>query len=317
MLKKISSLKLLGILMALVLIYLASNYFSRGSRSESLRSELVTIDTSQISKILISSPNENLELHRIDSSWVLKLENGKEVPALRDKVTNTLSSLLSIQPERMVTRDQAKWKDYQVDSTGTRIQVFENDLNTLDLVVGRFGMAGQRQFYSFVRLSEDTEVYTADNFMGLSGGNQSSSYRNQDIIKTEPDSIIAIQFSYPADSSFQLSRYDSSWLVNQTIQTDSAAVASYLLDLRSVTSKQFADHVDPSTLNNELFKLRIDSKSELPLTVKAFKGLGADQLFYQSSLNTSYFQDTTLLDQLFKGVGHFKTGGNTLSGQTP
>jgi len=306
MLKKISSLKLLGILIVLTLVYFASNYFSKGSRSASLRSELVSIDTAKVSKILISGPEEHLELIKTNSDWVLNLANDKQVTALPDKVKNTLSSLLSIKPGRMATKDRAKWKDYQVDSTGTRVQIFEGEQNTLDLVVGRFGMVGQRQFHSFVRLFEDTEVYTADNFMGLSGGSQSSSYRDQNLLKIEPDSITNINFQYPGDSSFQLVRQDSLWLINQAQKADSAALASYLVGLRSVTSDQFADLVDPASLNDAISELTIDSKTEGPVTIKAFSLPGQYELIYHSSLNPdAYFQDTTLATKLLRGMEHF------------
>lgn len=308
MLKKISSLKLLGILGVLILVYLASNYFSKGNRSESLRSELVAIDTAKVTKILISGPQEHLELVRTNSEWTLNLPNDKQVTALPNKVKTTLSSLLSIKPGRMATKDRAKWKDYQVDSTGTRVQIFEGEQNTLDLVVGRFGMAGQRQFYSFVRLFEDNEVYTADNFMGLSGGNQSSSYRDQIVLKLETDSVTSINFTYPSDSSFQLINYDSLWLVDQKQPADSAGLASYFVGLRNVTSDKFNDEVDPTRMDKAIFELNFDSKTEGSITIQAYLMPEQDQLVYHSSLNPdAYFQDTTLVGKLFKGMGHFVT----------
>ncbi|MGI9542318.1 MAG: DUF4340 domain-containing protein, partial [Cyclobacteriaceae bacterium] len=194
---------------------------------------------------------------------------------------------------------------YQVDSTGTRIQIFEGDQNTLDLVVGRFGMAGQRQFYSFVRLFEDTEVYTADNFMGLSGGNQSSSYRDQSVLKLETDSITSINFTYPSDSSFQLLRQDSLWLVNRSQPADSAAIASYLVGLRNVTSDKFNDEVDPTSMS-KVFELEIDSENEGLVTIQGSLLANHDEMIYHSSLNPdAYFQDTTLTDKLFRGMEDF------------
>ena len=173
MLKNISSIKMIGILAVLVLVYLGFEFFGGKSRSKSFKTELVEIDTAKVSKLVIEAKGESLELIKENNTWKVSIGNGKYAEAQKSNVKSTLNSLLTIKPSRIVAKDSEKWKDYQVDSAGTRVQVFEGSKNTLDLVIGRFGFnqqamqqqqqmmmggRGMQQFFSYVRLQNEDEV---------------------------------------------------------------------------------------------------------------------------------------------------------------
>ena len=55
MLKNISSLKMIGILAVLVLVYLGFQFFGGKSRSKSFKAEIVEIDTAKVTKMVIES----------------------------------------------------------------------------------------------------------------------------------------------------------------------------------------------------------------------------------------------------------------------
>ena len=202
MLKNISSIKMIGILAVLVLVYLGFEFFGGKSRSKSFKTELVEIDTAKVSKLIIESRGESLELIKENNAWKVSVGDGKYAEAQKSNVKSTLNSLLTIKPSRIVAKDSEKWKDYQVDSAGTRVQVFEGSKNTLDLVIGRFGfnqqamqqqqmMGGQgmQQFFSYIRLQNEEEVYVADNFMGMSINSDASGYRNKQLLSLTTDDI--------------------------------------------------------------------------------------------------------------------------------
>ena len=79
-----------------------------------------------------------------------------------------LSTLTTIEPSRIASRSDSKWKDYAVDSAGTRVKVYQGSELVTDIVLGRFGVEGQRSFYTYVRLSEDEDTYVANDFMKMS-----------------------------------------------------------------------------------------------------------------------------------------------------
>lgn len=315
MLKNISSIKLLGILSTLVLVYLAVQFFGGKSRSKSFKSELVEIDTAKVSKIIIQSKGENLELIKESNAWKVSIGQGKFVEAQTNSVKSTLSSLLSIKPSRISTKDPEKWKDYQVDSAGTHVQVYEGGKITLDLLIGRFGFnqqamqqqqqmmmggRGMQQFFSYVRLNNENEVYVADNFMGMSINADASSYRDKKLLSLDTESITEIQFHYPGDSSFVINKIDSVWSINE-IQPDSAAIASYLSEIRYINNSNFVDDVPGSALVSPTISMNIKQNGKAEVIVKAFQHPVHKWIINSSENPMSYFADSELENKLFIG----------------
>lgn len=300
MIKNISSIKLLGILAILVGIYLVIEFFGGRTRSKSFRSELVEIDTSKVTKVLIDSKGSTLELNKEGSQWKVGLGEGKYANAQNSSVKNSLNSLMGVKPSRIAAKDPVKWKDFQVDSAGTRVQVFEGDQAALDLVIGRFGVQGQRSFYTFVRLYEENEVYAADNFMGISFGTEPSDYRNKQVISLTKDSIAEIRFQYPADSSFTMIRTDSKWVVNDQT-TDSTATASYLSDISYVNNSNFVDEVTPASLVSPTMSAVFVLNNNMETTIKAFQHPVHQWIIQSSSNPENYYSGSELFNELFVG----------------
>ena len=315
MLKNISSIKLIGILAALVLVYVGIKFFGGKSRSKSFKAELVEIDTAKVTKVLINAKGENLELLKENNAWKVSIGDGKYAVAEKSSVKSTLNSLLSIKPSRIAAKNQDKWKEYQVDSAGTRVQVFEGNNSTLDLVIGRFGFnqqamqqqqqmmmggRGGQQFFSYVRLQDENEVYVADNFMGMSISSEASGYRNKRILSLTTDSISQIQFNYPADSGFVLSKIDSVWSIFGN-QPDSTAVADYLSDIRYLSNSTFVDDVPASALVSPTVSLNISQNGKPDIMVKAFQHPVHKWIVNSTENPLSYFADEELVEKLFVG----------------
>lgn len=311
MLKNISSIKLIGVLVLLVLIYFGIQFFGGKSRSKSFKAEIIEIDTAKVTKVVIDAKGENLELVKENNAWKVSIGEGKYAAAQKGSVKGTLNSLLTIKPSRIAARDPEKWKEYQVDSAGTRVQVFEGSKNTLDLVIGRFGFnqqamqqqqmmggRGMQQFYSYVRLHNEDEVYVAENFMGMSVNANSADYRNKQLLSLTTDSIASIQFNYPADSAFVLARANSTWTIFGN-QADSASVAKYLSGIRYVNSSGFVDDVPPTALVSPAVSMKIQQNGKADIEVKAFQHPIHKWIVQSSENPASYFADEKLADMLF------------------
>lgn len=296
--KKISNTKLIGGLAALCLIYFVVDFSGGRKKSKSLRSELVTIDTAQVSRILVEAPNKSVQLEKVSGEWELQLDNGKKVVASASAVDNALYALLSIKPSRMASKSRDKWKDYQVDSTGTRVKVYEGSDNTLDLVIGRFGMEGQRAYHTFVRLFEDNEVYVAKNFMGFSVSSDPSAYRDQVLARIKKDSIASITFNYPMDSSYRLERIDEVWQANGS-PVDSASIAKYLGGLGYISGKEFMD--DEKLLTVPVMSASIDMNNGQTILFDAYRHED-EWVFHSSDNEYGYFKDTAIEEKVFIGL---------------
>lgn len=324
MLKNISSIKLIGILSALILVYLGFEFFGGKSRSSSFKTEIVEIDTAKVSKVIIEANGEHLELIKENDAWKVSIGNGKYAEAQKSNIKSTINSLLTIKPARIAAKNPEKWKDYQVDSAGTRVQVFEGSKTTLDLVIGRFGFdqkamqqaqqqqqmmggrGGMPQFYTYVRLENESEVYVADNFMGMSINTDAGGFRNKEVLSLTTDDISEIQFNYPADSSFVLNKIDSVWSVFGS-QADSAATATYLSDIRFLNNSNFVDDVPPSALVSPTVSMNIKQTGKADILVRAFQHPVHSWIVNSSANPASYFADEELVSKLFVGSSKLLT----------
>jgi len=302
MARKSSNLRLAGVLLALVLVYAGVRFFGGYSRSQSFRETLEDIDTAKVTRIGISKGDTETELEKKDHGWQV-IEGDIEAIADKQKVKGALATLLTIKPGRIVSRKPEKWKDFQVDSTGTQVRVFEGNSKTLDLVIGRFDMKGQREFLTYVRLSADDNVYTADNFMSFSLSQESKNFRNNNLVKVTKDSISLISFKY-TDNSFQLIRNGDLWQIEEKI-ADSTASVYFIRDISYLTNTNFANHVDIEALSEPVsIVVNIDGETT-PVEIKAYSDSSGNWIFNTSQNPTEYFSDSVLVRKVLKSRDYF------------
>ena len=293
---KTNTTKLLIALVILIAIFLVVRYTGNKDRSKSFRSELVSIDTAEVTRVVF---DRGTELRKEEGSWYV-YENEEKHKAVDRTVKSMLSTLNTIEPSRLAARSESNWKDYAVDSTGTRVRVYSREDEVLDIVLGRLGFENQRSYYTYVRLSDEEDVYVADNFMKMSVSTDGPAYRNNTLARIPTDSIRTIAFNYP-DTSFILEK-NMSWEIEGE-QTDSASVASYLrtFSYLSSSSRQFTDPVEDT--KPDLSVVVATRNSEV--TLKAFDQPGG-WVVHSSSNPEEYFSDQTLFDKIFVGKTTFK-----------
>ncbi len=285
---------LFGILVILVLVYLAVTYFDDGGRSKSFREELVEIDQDQVTRIEIIGEGQKTLLSGGPDDWQVQLKDGTTKPAKKANINSMLSTLSSIEPSRIASRSADQWSDFQVDSAGTRVAVYEGDQKSLDLIIGRFGVEGQRSFYTYVRLADENDTYVANNFMSMSVSKDPASYRNNEILRLKRDSVSSISFNYP-DSAFTLLKSDGRWLVGNE-PADSASMASYLNGLSMVTSRNFDE-----SMGNTLFSVNLELSNQENIMIS----LDGENTLATSYNEHEYFSDSTAINKIFKGRSYF------------
>ena len=297
---KLTPSNLLIILVVLGAALAISQFTKRSGRSKSLRSELVSIDTAKVSKVEVITGDLSVALTEADQGWRVALDNGTQKQTRAGAVSTMLASLSSVEPGRLASKSPSKWKDYQVDSTGTRVKVYEGDEVVTDIVIGRFGVEGQQSYFTYVRLFEDEEVYVAPNFMSITIGKDAASYRDNTLLRLQKDSLTAISFSSP-EGAFQLSKGETWYLTDQP--ADSAAVASYLTGLSLVSSKEFYDEevvADPT----HTVTLSFSNQPDVVLDAYA---LGNDMVVRSSENKFESFSDPALFEKVFKSQSAFLT----------
>ena len=304
MIKKLSTIHLLGILAVLILVFLALEYFGNQSRSSSFKETLVEIDTLNASRMVITKGTEDpFELNRSGDGWELTLTNNKNVRAMKSSVKSSMASLQSIKPARIVANQEDRWAEYQVDTAGTRVEIFEGETKSLDLLIGRFGVKGQREFYTYVRLFEENEVYAADGFMGISFGSEPGSYRFKEILRFVKDSLDQFSFNYPGDSSFMMIRSEQKNWIIEGLESDSASTQTFINGVRFLSGTEFVDDLIRSDLGDPSYSVLLRRRGSDDLRIEAFSDPTHNWIINSNHNPDSWFADPDriLINKLFPG----------------
>ncbi len=301
---KISNKALGSIFVLLLAIVLILLVFDGGKNDRTFRNELVSIDTSKVTEILIypkSQNHEEVKLFKKDDEWRVQLAD-KDAPVTDSKIKGLYTQILSVKPKRLAARGEEKWKEFQVDSTGTRIKIIEEGKQTLDLILGRFAFQQPRSMSTYVRLGNDADVYEVDGFIEMSFNQDANSFRNNFVLKDDNNDWQRLSFDYPADSSFQMVKLNDQWFANDQ-RTDSAATATFLRQLSNLTGTKFIDDVNSELLGRPDYTLTIDKQSGDSFVIKGWQT--GDALVLNSNYNKeTYFNADTgkLKDKVFPGM---------------
>ncbi len=295
MLSKFLNTKTLIILLVILGgIYLITKLTEKEDRT--FRSEMVTIDSADVTKIVIlpklGSDGQEVIITKTGYEWKLESE-GKTYKADPSSIKNVLAELMRMKSERVAAVDESKWKEYEVsDSTGTRIQLFKNKKMITDLYVGKFDYSqpkGPQNPYqqnrgkmsTYVRPAEDMEVYVVDGFIKMSIQPSVNAYRDKTLFASNKDDLTKITFNYLNYDNFVLSKEEGKWFLNG-VPTDSTKTVRYLNKLARVTSSNFIDEVEPLS-HSPAFQVKIEGNNILPVELKAFPADSTNKFVITSS----------------------------------
>lgn len=297
---KFKNRNLIIIFAILVVLFFAGRYFKNKKYQQTLKTDLVNIDTSKIDLVLLypqSGNKEEVSFLRKGHGWTV---SSGEVTADAGKgnVRNIFSDLVTLKADQLVTRDPDRWAEFHLtDSLGTRLVLKEGKKTRLDMMIGKFdykpGQGGyggyggnQGRGLTYVRLTDENDVYIVEGYLAMTFNQPFRNWRDQTILRADKANITKVSYDYPMDSGFVLTMQDSVWMVDG-MQPDSAKTAQLLSALSRKSASTFDDEFSP--LNAPDFQLRIEGNNMQPISVLAYR-TGPDQYVINSSLNPdSYF----------------------------
>lgn len=253
--KRFNNKTLFIVFAVLLAIFLLSKVLDFGKNDRNFRTDLVNIDTAQVTAILLYPKEDTsaIKLVKENDQWQAQ-KGGITAQADPQAVEGLLSTLLSLKPQRLASRSQEKWNTFEVtDSLGTRVKVMNNEQVIADLLIGKLSLQQmttqqnmppmqqqQPKATSYVRLADEDEVYAVDGFLTTAFNRSFNNWRDRTFLKLAEDQVTKISFSYPADSGFVAVKADSIWKVGEA-QVDSTQIVNYLSRLSSLNSADFAD----------------------------------------------------------------------------
>ncbi len=316
MFNKLNSKILIIVFAILLLLVIIVKLFE--SRSErTFKNELASFDTGDVTSISIITKGDaekKLSLY-LDGDYWKAQKDGKTYNADGDKIDNLLNELLKLKPERVAAAKSEKWTDFEVvDSLSVRIQVKKQSKVLADLHIGKFSYQNptdpyQRQgkMTSYVRIADDDITYAVDGFLRMMFNSDVNSYRNSKLCETSANELTKLTFTYPADSSFTLTKQNDKWMVNGLL-ADSAKVAKYVSSLSNLVSTNFVDE-DLSMVVQPTHILRIEGNNmSAPIELSAIPADSINQYIVTSSINKgTNFSGAkgNLFTKIFKGEDEF------------
>lgn len=304
-----SSKTLLIVFLVLLVLAAVFIYYDTSTEERTFEKDIVKIDTSKVTSILINpkvNGHQEVKLFKEGNYWNVLLSNSKKVSADESKIKDLLAQLLRLKVSSLAAQDESKWSEFQVDSSGTRVKVFEGNKNTLDLVIGKFAFRQPRTMVSFVRLKGDKYVYEAENFMDFAFNRNANDFRINTLLSDDYSHWKMLTFSYPADSSFQLLKDTANyWSVNN-VRTDSAKTIDYLRTLSNLTSNNFVDDFNQNILSKPKYTLTVESSAFGSAIIYAY--VDSSKIILHSTRNPEAYFDgnaNMLWQKIFVGKSAF------------
>lgn len=303
--RKISTTTWLLILVLLLgLGYFLKEYFAKPARSADYKAQLVDFQKDKLSMLRLTQGDRKAELSKISEDWKINLSHGKQVATDTAAVGALIDLLLRIRPGRIYAKTGKVWGKLALDTTGTRVEAFENKKKVLDLVVGRTESSPEGGQHTYVRLYEDSTSYVAPDVAAYSINPDPNSYRATILLSILPDSIQNIHFrDNETGLSLSLQNQDSVWAVDTapaaTIPKED--MQKYLLDMATLSSTVFDDEFSPTRQPTRSIRIASNTQEESVY----FYTDEAGWLLQSSNYRDTFFRDSTAMQKIWKSSAFF------------
>jgi hypothetical protein len=174
-----------------------------------------------------------------------------------------------------------------------------------DIYVGRvgFNQSPDGQFnaggiFTYVRLANENEVYSVEGFLESTFNKSYNDWRDKAFLRLKKEMITSIQFYYPADSSFMLTKKEKGWWIGSE-RADSLKVNNYISQLELKNATTFADNYLPGKAAEVTIQLK--GESGLLASIEGWKRAN-DWALKSSWQPTIYFSSdqTGIVKSLFE-----------------
>ncbi len=301
MFNNISTKKLFIIFSILLIVVVSFMLYDSQQGESTFKTKIIDIDTSAVNVIKIypkSSNHKEVLLKKEAGNWKVLLSNNKYAFAPSNKISGLLNQLLLIKPLSIAAKQKDKWADFQVDSTGTEVKLFDGNDKLLTLIVGKISFQQPRSVFTYVRVNDDDNVYQTEGFLSFVFDHDANYFRDQKIVSDNIGNWSKLIFNYPSGNSFVLTKKDGRWLLNGN-HVDSTITENYLNKLSRLNASAFADNFDRNILNSNPYKLTIQSAKLGDIAIVCYKN-NSGTIIHSSQNPEAYFDGTK--NKLFESI---------------
>ncbi len=285
--KRFNNKILIIALLVLTAAFVLTKVFRSPALETNLSEDLFEVDTANITEIKIypiAEQRKEIRLVKNDKNWNV-VRDEKTAKAEQFRVYTLLNSLSNLAPERMVSRKQEKWNDYEVsDTTAVRIVVMNSNNEMLDLLLGK-----QSGSSTYARINDENEVYAVEGSIRSSVDKTFNDWRDKSFLRIDPEKVTKITFNYPTDSGFVAEKKNSTWMIGEQ-KADSTKMQRFLNKLRTKDISSFEDSFSASA--SPEITVTIEAGAVPLATIKGWR-----ESFYRWILTSSQQQDVYFSDE--------------------
>ena len=292
----------------LVLFFGARYYFSL-QQSPDFSAPLIQIDTAGVTTLFIAPPGEETEiaLRREDGNWIAS--NGQiHLKTSQEVISAILGAIADVRIKLVVTQKPGEWADYDVlESTGTRIRVYEGQKLLEDFIVGKTQTTPEGLTFTHLRLTDEDEVYAIDGSLKNIFKLNFNDFRSKEILNIIPEvNISEFEWQNP-DTVLFFQRGETGWLQGATT-LDSLEVEKYLRNLHQVSGEAFADDFDEVQGAKLLFEVLTipNNQTDEPFVISCYRDTTRQLPFiiHSSQNRDAYFASDSMgiYQRIFKNL---------------
>jgi len=179
------------VLLALVLVV------QRVQRSKLVVSgpqETVAVNPDQVTRVSVHKKDGDVELVKSGSDW--RLTKPVDYPANQDMITTMLKSVEALKLVDVISTNPATRGTYQVDSTGTEVEIWAGDKQLMGLIIGK---SSADWTHTFVRRKDGKEVFRAEGVLAYNFNRRPEDWRDKSILKLDEATVTRVALEYPKD----------------------------------------------------------------------------------------------------------------------
>lgn len=224
----------------------------------------LAVDPERVTRLRVMRQGEPpVQIERVAGSW--RITAPGDYRASEPVVSGALTALDSLALVDVVSTNPAKRSTFQVDSTGTRVQVQEGDKSVLDLVVGK---ASPDFSHTYVRPEGSDEVFRAAGMLTYQFNKRLDDWRDKTILEVDAAGIVRIVLESPKEKTLlELAKSDTTWTLRTgggaPEATDSLAVAQVLRGAAKLMTAAFVTPEAAAAVSFATpdFRLQVDTDS--------------------------------------------------------
>lgn len=270
------SVRILGALVVVLLVVAILVLQKPGELSITETGEpLFPIDSSAVTKIRIATLTNDIVLEKQGQEW--QIIHPRLYRANQTAVARFLQDVKTITAKALVSEKPEKQSLFRVDSSGTRLTLWQGNNEVADFIVGKMA---QTYLQTYVRKTSENAVYVAEGLAEYRIPREVKEWRDKTIATSIRENIKSLTYQF-GDTIFTVAFQDSSWMIGKE-KVDETILQSVLSGLTNFQADDF-----------------VDTLREFPKPMAVLSYTGIQVQFTFNKATSQYFVRTSQSPQVF------------------